>query len=75
MKIELRKLTDIKPYPDNPRSNNAAVDSVTASLKEFGFRQPIVIDEMGVIIVGHTRYRAAQKLGLAGSSGNLVGDP
>jgi ParB-like chromosome segregation protein Spo0J len=63
MKIELRKLSDIKPYPGNPRQNDAAVDAVAASIKEFGFRQPIVVDTDGVIICGHTRYKAAQKLG------------
>ncbi len=64
MKVELWKIADIKPYPGNPRQNNAAVDAVAASIKEFGFRQPIVVDEQGVIIVGHTRYKAALKLGL-----------
>ena len=59
----------IKPYPDNPRHNDAAVDAVAASLKEFGFRQPIVVDTEGVIIVGHTRYKAAQKLGLETGAG------
>src|SRR5207245_1805156 len=44
--------------------NDAAVDAVAASIKAFGFRQPIVVDEEGVIIVGHTRYKAALKLGL-----------
>ena len=55
MKIELWKLSDIKPYPGNPRQNDAAVDAVAASIREFGFRQPIVVDADGVIIVGHTR--------------------
>ena len=64
MKIELRKLSDIKPYPGNPRQNDAAVNAVAASIKEFGFRQPIVVDDEGVIVCGHTRYKAAQKLGL-----------
>jgi DNA modification methylase len=64
MKIELRKLSDIKPYPGNPRQNDAAVDAVAASIKEFGFRQPIVVDTEGVIVCGHTRYKAALKLGL-----------
>ncbi|HEV2969191.1 MAG TPA: ParB N-terminal domain-containing protein [Pirellulales bacterium] len=64
MKIELRKLSDIKPYPQNPRVNDAAVDAVAASIREFGFQQPIVVDIEGVIIVGHTRWKAAQKLGL-----------
>jgi DNA modification methylase len=64
MKIELRKLSEIKPYPGNPRVNDDAVAAVAASIREFGFRQPIVVDAEGVIIVGHTRYKAAQKLGL-----------
>ncbi len=64
MKIELRKLSDIKPYPGNPRVNDAAVDALARSIEEFGFRQPIVVDVDGVIIVGHTRYKAAEKLGL-----------
>jgi len=64
MKIELRKLTDVKPYPNNPRSNDDAVDAVAKSIREFGFRQPIVVDTEGVIICGHTRFKAAQKLGL-----------
>jgi ParB-like chromosome segregation protein Spo0J len=64
MKVELRKLSDIKPYPGNPRHNDDAVDAVAASIREFGFRQPIVVDSEGVIIVGHTRYKAALKLGL-----------
>ena len=51
-------------YPGNPRSNDGAVDAVAASILEFGFRQPIVVDEAGVIVCGHTRWKAAQKLGL-----------
>ncbi|MGE3809692.1 MAG: DNA modification methylase [Gemmataceae bacterium] len=65
MKIELWKLEDVKPYANNPRHNEEAVDAVAASIREFGFRQPIVVDTEGVIIVGHTRYLAAQKLDLA----------
>ena len=64
MKIEMWKLNDVKPYDKNPRINDAAVDSVSASIKEFGFRQPLVVDKDGVIIIGHTRWKAAQKLGL-----------
>jgi DNA modification methylase len=64
MKIELWKTSDVKPYPGNPRQNDSAVDAVAASIKEFGFRQPIVVDTEGVIICGHTRYKAALKLGL-----------
>ena len=65
MTIEFRSLDQITPYPGNPRDNDDAVDAVAASLKEFGFRQPIVVDAAGVIIVGHTRFKAAKKLGLA----------
>ena len=64
MRIEQRKLADVKPYENNPRINDDAVAAVVASIREFGFRQPIVVDEEGVIIVGHTRYKAAQQLGL-----------
>lgn len=64
MHIDLRPIDQVKPYPGNPRQNDEAVEAVTASLREFGFRQPIVVDADGVIIVGHTRYKAAQKLGL-----------
>jgi DNA modification methylase len=64
MKIKTCKLSDIIPYADNPRQNDAGVDAVAASIREFGFRQPIVVDENGVIIVGHTRYKAALQLGL-----------
>jgi DNA modification methylase len=64
MQVELRPISSIRPYESNPRINDAAVDAVAASIKEFGFRQPIVVDEQNVIIVGHTRYKAALKLGL-----------
>jgi len=62
--VEMRPLDSIRPYENNPRLNDAAVDAVAASIREFGFRQPIVVDEAGVIIVGHTRIKAALKLGL-----------
>ena len=64
MQIELRPLADITPYENNPRHNDGAVDAVALSLKEFGFRQPIVVDADGVIVVGHTRWKAAGRLGL-----------
>jgi DNA modification methylase len=64
MQVELRPITSIRPYENNPRLNDAAVDAVAASIRAFGFRQPIVVDEDYVIIVGHTRYKAALKLGL-----------
>jgi DNA modification methylase len=55
---------DIKPYDNNPRRNDDAVAAVAASIREFGFRQPIVIDTDNVIVVGETRYKAALQLGL-----------
>lgn len=58
-------LTDIKPYDRNPRIiPQAAVDAVARSIQAFGFRQPIVVDGNGVILAGHTRYLAAQQLGM-----------
>src|SRR5947209_18749535 len=64
MHIELRSIGSIHPYESNPRINDPAVDAVAASTRAFGVRQPIVVDESGTIIVGHTRYKAALKLGL-----------
>ncbi|MEK6747488.1 MAG: ParB N-terminal domain-containing protein [Pseudomonadota bacterium] len=64
MKVELLELKKLVPYARNPRITAHAVDKVAASIKEFGFRQPIVVDNEMVIIAGHVRYQAAQKLGL-----------
>ena len=64
MKVELRDIESIKPYEQNPRLNDQAVEAVAKSLREFGFRQAIVVDADGVIVCGHTRWKAAQKLGL-----------
>ncbi|MCC6228463.1 MAG: ParB N-terminal domain-containing protein [Phycisphaerales bacterium] len=65
MNITLRPPGQLKPYANNPRNNDHAVHVVAASIREFGFRQPIVVDKDGVIVVGHTRWKAAMKLGLA----------
>ena len=64
MKVEAKSTDEIKPYENNPRDNDDAVDAVANSIKEFGWQQPIVVDNEGVIIAGHTRYKAAKKLGL-----------
>ena len=64
MKIEMWAIDRIKPYDKNPRINDGAVDAVAKSIQAFGVRQPIVVDTEGVIIVGHTRWKAAKKLGL-----------
>ncbi len=64
MQITNMKLSDIHPYERNPRFNDEAVDAVAASIKEFGFKNPIIVDKDHVIIAGHTRLKAAEKLGL-----------
>lgn len=64
MEIIERKLSELIPYANNPRQNDGAVDAVAASIKEFGFKVPIIVDKDGVIVAGHTRLKAAQKLGL-----------
>jgi len=65
MKIELWELGRLRPYDKNPRQNDQAVEAVARSIREYGFRVPLVVDADGVIICGHTRWKAAQKLGLA----------
>jgi hypothetical protein len=65
MKVETKPIEEVLPYGKNPRRNQKAVDAVASSLKQFGWKQPIVVDANNVIIVGHTRYLAAQKLGMA----------
>ena len=64
MDIVWKRLDEITPYENNPRDNDQAVDAVASSIKEFGFKVPIVIDAQGVIVAGHTRHKAAKKLGL-----------
>ena len=65
-KVEIfeRNLVDLTPYEKNPRKNDRAVDYVLRSISEFGFKVPMVITKDGVIVCGHTRYKAAKKLGL-----------
>lgn len=62
MNVINKKITEIKPYEKNPRRNDEAVKYVAASIKEFGFKVPIVIDKDGIIVAGHTRWKAAKKL-------------
>lgn len=64
MKVQNVSIQDVKPYANNPRDNDGGVDAVANSIKEFGWQQPIVVDKDNVIIVGHTRYKAAKKLGM-----------
>lgn len=58
------KISEVKPYDKNPRKNDVSVDKVANSIKEFGFKVPIVLDKNNVIVCGHTRYKAAKKLGM-----------
>ena len=62
--IQMLQLRDIHPYEKNPRLNDDSVDAVANSIRDFGFRAPIIVDKEHVIIAGHTRYKAAKKLGL-----------
>ena len=64
MKIVNKNISDIKPYENNPRINVDSVDKVANSIKEFGYRVPIIIDKNNVIVAGHTRLLAAEKLGI-----------
>lgn len=64
MNIQYIPIGGVVPYENNPRHNDNAVDAVANSIREFGWKQPIVVDKDNVIVAGHTRYKAAQKLGL-----------
>lgn len=64
-KIIMMNTEKLKPYENNPRFNDKAVDAVAKSIENFGFKVPIVVDKNNVIVTGHTRLKAAQKLGLA----------
>lgn len=64
MKVQNIKIEKLVPYENNPRNNDGAVEYVMNSIKQFGFKVPIVIDKNNVIVAGHTRYRASMELGL-----------
>ena len=64
MEILNRKVSELIPYDRNPRKNDEAVKHVKASIEQFGFKVPIVIDADGVIVAGHTRLKAAKELGM-----------
>lgn len=64
MDILQMPIEEVTPYTNNPRRNDTAVNSVAESIKEFGFKVPIIIDKNNVIVAGHTRVKAAKKLGL-----------
>ncbi len=64
MIVQMRPIGSIRPYENNPRNNDGAVEAVIRSIREYGWRQPIVVDSDGIIIVGHTRHKAAIAMGL-----------
>lgn len=63
MKLIVKRLSEIYPYEKNPRKNDGAVDAVAESIRQCGYIAPIIVDECGVILAGHTRYKALLKLG------------
>ena len=63
MELIKRKLSEIHPYPNNPRRNDQAVDAVAESIRQCGYVSPIIVDENGEILAGHTRYKALMQLG------------
>lgn len=65
MKIIEKALDELFEYENNPRNNEGAVKAVAESIKQFGFKNPIIIDKDGVIVAGHTRKKAAEMLGLS----------
>ena len=64
MDLIYKSISDLKPYENNPRNNDDAVGPVAESIKEFGFKVPMIIDKNDVIVAGHTRYKAAKMLGI-----------
>ena len=64
MDIKEISISQLHEYENNPRNNDGAVDAVAASIEEFGFKVPIIIDSENIIVAGHTRLKAAKKLGL-----------
>ena len=64
LQIVYKKIDELIPYENNPRNNDGAIEAVAKSIKEFGFKVPLVIDKDGEIAAGHTRLKAAKELGL-----------
>ena len=64
MNIVYKKVDDLVPYENNPRNNDEAVDYVANSIKEFGSKVPVVVDKDNVVVAGHTRLKACEKLGI-----------
>lgn len=64
LRVQYWPIDKVKPYPNNPRNNDEAVEYVANSIREFSFQQPLVVDTDGTIIAGHTRLKAAKRLGM-----------
>lgn len=64
MNIVELELSELMPYENNPRINDGAVEKVAESIKQFGFKVPLVVDKSNVIVCGHTRYKACKLLGI-----------
>ena len=64
MKIVMQSVDDLIPYENNPRNNEAAISKVAESIREFGFKVPIIVDKDNTIIAGHTRVKACNVLGI-----------
>lgn len=64
MEIITKHISEIIPYENNPRKNDEAVEYVANSMNEFGFKVPVIIDKNNVIVAGHTRVKAAERLGI-----------
>lgn len=65
LRVVMKPVESIHPYENNPRYNDSAVPYVKNSIQEFGFKVPIIVDEAGSIVCGHTRYKAALELGMS----------
>lgn len=65
IRVKYVPIGDVHPYEDNPRHNDEAVEAVANSIREFGWKQPIVVDADGTIIAGYTRWKAAKSLEMA----------
>lgn len=74
LNVQMMAISELHEYENNPRDNDRAVDAVAQSIREFGFRQPIVIDSTGEIVCGHTRLKASKKLGLTEVPVTIIDD-
>ena len=75
LSVQMWPTEKVRPYTNNPRRcPQSAIEKVAASIAQFGFRQPLVVDEQGVLLVGHTRLLAAKQLGLAAVPVHVAGD-